>query len=192
MDFTLAETLQHLANDQHAFEKVLVRLYRTAFHLLHNRHEAEDVVQQSLLRALQSEHSFERQCLVTTWLNQIVRHHALDLLRHRRRFPRLALEQVTTSPMTLNFEATLNNRIDGACIFAALPRLLSAAEAKVVRYYYQHGWTSKEIAALCRKTPAWVRQLLHRALLKLRNDFTPSLCHEAQAQKVGKHSCRLL
>jgi len=192
MDFNLAETLQQLVNDQHAFEKVLAQLYRTAFHLLHNQHEAEDIVQQSLLNALQSEHTFERQCLVTTWLNQIVRHQALDLLRHRRRFPHVALEQETTSPLTLNFEATVHNQIDGAHIFAALPRLLTVAEAKVVWYYYKHGWTSKEIAALCGKTPAWVRQLLHRGLLKLRNYFTPNRCHEAEAQKVERPLGQLL
>jgi RNA polymerase sigma-70 factor (ECF subfamily) len=192
MDFNLAETLQHLVNDRHAFKTVLEQLYRTAFHILHNHHEAEDVVQQSLLNALQNEHAFERQCLVTTWLNQIVYHQALDVLRRRQRFPHVALKPETISPLTSNIEVTLNNRIDGARIFAALPRLLTAAEAKIVRYSYKRGWTSKEIAALCGKTPASVRQLLHRALLKLRHYFIPNLCHEAEAQKVGRHSGQLL
>jgi RNA polymerase sigma-70 factor (ECF subfamily) len=191
MDFNLAETLQQLVNDRQAFKTALEQLYRTAFHILHNHHEAEDVVQQSLLNALQNEHAFERQCLVTTWLNQIVYHQALDVLRHHHRFPHVALKPEIVSPLTSNLEATLNNRIDGGRILAALPRLLTATEAKVVRYYYKCGWTSKEIAALCGKTPASVRQLLHRALLKLRHYFTPNLCHEAEAQKAGRHSGRL-
>jgi RNA polymerase sigma-70 factor (ECF subfamily) len=185
------QTLQHLVEDHQAFDEVVERFYRVAFHRVHNHHDAEDIVQQSLLNALQAEDTFEGQCLLTTWLGQIVCHQAGDLLRRRQRFPHMALEQNAVSQLATNFEATINAKIDGGRILAALPKLLTPAEAQVVHYYYALGWTCKEIAKRLGKTPLLIRQLLYRALSKLRNYFARDLCHEAETQKTGRNPGRL-
>jgi RNA polymerase sigma-70 factor (ECF subfamily) len=191
MKINPAETLMRLVEDQQAFAKALTRLYRVALHMVHNHHDAEDLVQQSLVKALQGEQTFAGQCLVITWLRQIVRNLAHDFLRHHRRFPQVSLEDEAASELTANFETALNDQMDGARILAALPTVLTPTEAEVVRCYYEHGWSSEEIARLFAKTPAAIRQLHSRALMKLRHHFTHDRHDETENPKTGKHSGRL-
>lgn len=54
MAINLSEKLKHLVKDRQAFEKVLKQIYQIAFDMVHNHQDAEDLVQQSLLKGLQS------------------------------------------------------------------------------------------------------------------------------------------
>jgi RNA polymerase sigma-70 factor (ECF subfamily) len=171
MAIQLPETLAHLVNDRHAFERTLKQLYHLAFCMVHNHQDAEDIVQESLMHALQSAHTFAGRCQLTTWLCQIVRNQARNLLHRRSRFPQAALEDHTASPNTLSLEALFNDRIDGGDVFACLSKLLSPVETEVIQCHYVHGWSCAEIATLFAKTPAAIRQLHSRALCKLRSYF---------------------
>jgi RNA polymerase sigma-70 factor (ECF subfamily) len=190
MNCNLPETLQHLVDDHQAFENVLARLYRIAFRIVRNREDAEDVVQQSLFNALRGEDTFKGHCLLTTWLGQIVRNQARKLLHRRWHFPHVSVEEEIAALKTPNLETTWNNQIDRAQILAALPAWLTDAEADLVHLYYVQGWSCQEIAHFCGRTPTAIRQLLCRALSKLRKHFTPDPCYEAT--KAGRHSRRLL
>lgn len=75
--------------DQAAFE-VLVkkfqdRAYRTAFHMTGNHGDADDVAQDSFLRAYRGLPSFDERAEFGTWFHRIVINSALNLLRARRR-----------------------------------------------------------------------------------------------------------
>jgi RNA polymerase sigma-70 factor (ECF subfamily) len=191
MDIQRPETLAYVIEDHRAFEHMLTQLYRLALCMLHHPQDAEDIVQQSLLRALQGAHSFAGRCQVTTWLCQIVRNQARNLLHRRARFPQAGLDERAVSPNALSVESFCNDQIDGARILAALPVLLSAVETEVIQGHYVHGWSCEEIATRLAKTPAAVRQLHHRALLKLRSRFMPNRNDEANIQKTGNAFGRL-
>lgn len=192
MTCNLPETLQHLVDDHQAFAKVLTKLYRVAFRIVHNHEDAEDVVQQSLLNALRRESAFAGDCLLTTWLCQIVRNQARNLLHHRRHFPHLTLEEEAAALNIPSAETTWNDQIDHTRILTALPAVLTSTEADLVRIYYVDGWSCQEIAHFCGRTPTAIRQLLCRALSKLRNHFTQDLCYEVEAAEAGRYSGRLL
>jgi RNA polymerase sigma-70 factor (ECF subfamily) len=190
MDIQLPEALAHLVDDHHKFEHTLKQLYRVAFCMVHNHQDAEDIVQQSLMHALQSANTFTGRCQLTTWLCQIVRNQARNLLHRRSCFPQVALED-QVSPKTLSLESFCNDQLDGRCIFASLPKLLSPDESEVIQCHYVHGWSCEEIARLFAKTPAAIRQLHSRALSKLRSYFMPNPRDEAEDQKAGKPSGRV-
>ncbi len=192
MNCNLPETLQHLMDDHQALENVLARLYRMAFRIVRNREDAEDVVQQSLLNALRGEEAFKRHCVLTTWLSQIVYNQARKLLHRRWHFPHVTLEEEVAVLKTPNVETLWNDQIDHTQILAALPMLLTDAEADLVHLYYVGGWSCQEIAHGCERTPAAIRQLLCRALSKLRRHFTHDPCYDAEATKAGRPSRRLL
>lgn len=192
MECNPSETVQHLVDNHQAFEKALARLYQVAFHIVHIHEDAEDVVQQSLLNAIDSEKTFAKQCDLTTWLCQIVRNQARNLLHRRQHFPHLSLDEEMAVPSPLTVECDLNNRIDHTRILAAVPNLLRRVEADVVHLHYVLGWSCKEIAHGTGRTARAIRQLLYRTLSKLRTHFASNLDYERETTKAGRHSGRLL
>jgi RNA polymerase sigma-70 factor (ECF subfamily) len=159
--------------------------------MVHNHQDAEDIVQESLMHALQSAHTFAGRCQLTTWLCQIVRNQALNFLHRRSCFPQAALEDHVVLPNILSLEAFFNDQIDGGYVFASLSKLLSPGETEVIQCHYVHGWSCAEIAKLFAKTPAAIRQLHSRALCKLRSYFMSNRRNEAEDQKAGKPSGRV-
>lgn len=61
------------------------RLFRTAWSILRNRHEAEDVLQSSYAKALVAIGSFEGRSSLTTWLTRIAINEALASKRSQER-----------------------------------------------------------------------------------------------------------
>lgn len=71
------------------------RLYRLARSILHDDGEAEDVVQESYVRAFTHLDGFKGEATLATWLARIVANEALGRLRRRR--PTVELEQIAES-----------------------------------------------------------------------------------------------
>ena len=71
--------------DRHALNRLLTharpRLYAVALRMLRDRDEAEDVVQESLIKVCRHVTRFEGRSTFTTWLHRIVVNTALDRLR---------------------------------------------------------------------------------------------------------------
>jgi len=62
------------------------RVYRAARAILRDDHEAEDVMQQTYVRAYEHLHEFEARARFSTWLTRIAVHEALARVRLQRRF----------------------------------------------------------------------------------------------------------
>jgi len=75
--------------DQDAFRVLVERhshaLFRLAFRMTGNEQDAEDIVQDTLLRAYRQLDKFESRANFGTWLHRIAANCALDLLRKRKR-----------------------------------------------------------------------------------------------------------
>src|ERR1700747_3284247 len=71
--------------DRHALNRLLTharpRLYAVALRMVRDRDEAEDVVQESLIKVCRHVTRFEGRSSLTTWLHRIVVNTALDRLR---------------------------------------------------------------------------------------------------------------
>ncbi|HTZ98881.1 MAG TPA: RNA polymerase sigma factor [Candidatus Aquilonibacter sp.] len=80
-----------LRGDRQSLGALLVRyrpgLCARAFRILRNREDAEDVVQDAMLRAIEKLSTFEGRSQFSTWLTRIVINEALMRLRKRRRLP---------------------------------------------------------------------------------------------------------
>ena len=77
------------AGDQEAFRLLVERhshaLFRLAYRMTGNEHDAEDVVQEALVKAYRSLDRFEDRSSVGSWLYRIASNCAFDLLRARQR-----------------------------------------------------------------------------------------------------------
>lgn len=73
----------------HRFQQ---RIHALAWRILGQQQDAEDVVQQTFLSALEHLDAFREEATVATWLLRIATNHALKMLRKRRGLPTLPLE----------------------------------------------------------------------------------------------------
>lgn len=77
--------------DPAAFRELVVRhqdrVYAVAMHLLRDASEAEEVVQETFLAALEKLDGFRGDAAFTTWLHRVAANAALMRLRRRRRAP---------------------------------------------------------------------------------------------------------
>jgi RNA polymerase sigma-70 factor (ECF subfamily) len=99
-DRILVEAAQ--AGDPDAFEALVRRyqgpVYRTALRILGSRADAEDVSQDTFVRAWRSLARFRGDSAVATWLYRIVTRRCLDLIAARRRTEALDPDQLGTGP----------------------------------------------------------------------------------------------
>src|ERR1700693_3800135 len=88
----IAAVSQARGGDSEAFRLLVERhsraIFRVAFRMTGNEHDADDVVQETFLRAYKQLGRFEERADFGTWLHRIGGHCALDLLRSRGRLDR--------------------------------------------------------------------------------------------------------
>jgi RNA polymerase sigma-70 factor (ECF subfamily) len=84
------------AGDGDAYRALVERhsrsVFRLAFRMTGNEQDAEDVVQETFLRAYKQLHRYEARASFGTWLYRIASNYSLDLVRSRKRHPQTALE----------------------------------------------------------------------------------------------------
>ena len=158
-----------LNGDQDVFA-VLVERYKDAvqnlaYRMLGNATEAEDVTQETFVRAYTQLATYKSVHKFSTWLLSIASHLAIDQLR-RRRFLALPLEDVPllewivdtgVSPEQSALRGEKQDEIQ-----SYLQRLPGKYRAVIVLRYW-HDFSYEEIAQALNLTPALVKARLHRA-----------------------------
>ena len=85
--------------DAEAFRLLVERhskaIFRVAYRMTGNEHDADDVVQETLLRAWRQIGGFEERANFSTWIHRIAVNCSLDLLRSRTRHEK---NQMSTTP----------------------------------------------------------------------------------------------
>ena len=141
-------------------------MYRYAAWLSRDRAVAEDVVQESLLRAWKSLDALRDAAAAKHWLLTIVRR------ENARYFERRRLETVDVDNLTPSQEALLANQPDHELddVRAAIYRLEDDYREPLVLQVLM-GYSTNEIAELMGLKQGAVLTRLHRARLKLREDI---------------------
>ncbi|MGB9474871.1 MAG: sigma-70 family RNA polymerase sigma factor [Candidatus Udaeobacter sp.] len=158
--------------DREAFEMIIRTFSRTlfaiAYGVLQNREEAEDVVQDSLVKAWKTRWRVRDPEKFPAWLATITRHRAHDIFRRRRAVPlsEQLTEEIDDRPADA---AVLDQQLH--CALAALPELHRAA--LTLRYFEEMDYrTIEDTLGL---TNGALRGILGRALLSMRKQLRPAL-----------------
>ncbi len=142
-------------------------LYRVAHSIVRNPAEAEDIVQEVFLRALQKQHQLSSIAEVRPWLVRIAWNLALD--RRRRTRPEQMDEDFAAALTSASLPADLalaeTRRM--AQVFAAIERL-PRKEREALLLSAMDELSTAEIATILGKTQSGVRSLLFRARTRLR------------------------
>ena len=143
---------------------------RVAYRLLGHQQDAEDAVQEALVKALRHLEDFDGRSGFRTWLLKIVTNAALDSGRKRKRRPTVRLEDAETGGTevaSLDDPALGLHREDlRKALNVALDRLSPQTRATFV-LFAEAGLSYKDIAALQEMPVGTVMSRLHYARQKL-------------------------
>jgi RNA polymerase sigma-70 factor (ECF subfamily) len=156
-------------------------LFRLAFRMTGNEQDAEDVVQESFLRAYRQLAKFDDRASFGTWLYRIAANCSLDLVRARKRRseqlvaaepdtredPIASLPSGDPSPEREALSTEVRERV------AAAMQDLSAAErtAFVLRHF--EGMCIEEVSRVLECQPGAAKHSVFRAVQKLRRALEP-------------------
>jgi RNA polymerase sigma-70 factor, ECF subfamily len=162
--------------DRDAFEMIIRTqsraLFAIAYGILQNREEAEDAVQDALVKAWKSRWRVRDPEKFPAWLCMIARHRARDVFRKRRPLPLdqdLAQAMPATPEVAAATEGGLDRQIHSA--LAALPELHRSA--LTLRYFEEMDYQS--IEKLLGLSNGALRGILGRALASMRKELKPAL-----------------
>lgn len=167
------------------------RLYGLAVRMLRNRHDAEEVVQQTFLSVIEHLEGFREEAAFHTWLMRIAANHALALLRKQRTRATvpLAEDQSRDTYDDLphpEFIAPWRETPDQIAARRETRQLVAEALDQLDEKYRLvfalrdvEGLSTKETAGLLGITPGNVKVRLLRARLMLRERLTRLFGDEA-------------
>jgi len=183
-DEALAESARQ--GEQGAFATLLLRhqarIYRLAIRISRNRSDAEEITQETFLRALRGMASFRGESQIGTWLFRIAVTECLMRRRAARRRPAISLELVLSPSGELGAVASLGGSVPrgaddllhGKRITVQVRNALNELEqdqrdALVLRDLEE--LSAQEAGEILGVSAATVRQRAHRAKLKLRESL---------------------
>ena len=174
------------AGDADAF-RVLVdrysrKVFRLAYRMTQNKHDAEDVVQETFLRAYRRLKQFESRSSFGTWIYRIGVNVAMDLMRKVGRYeqteqlmpepdgdggPLFQLPAPEPAPDRLLLNTELRQKVES--VLASLsPQVRTAF---VLRHY--EGMSIEEIASMVGLKGSATKHSIYRAVRKLRKELEP-------------------
>jgi len=168
--YYISETLK---GDSRAYsflvEKYQNFVYTIVIRMVKVKEEAEEVSQDTFIKAFQSLSSYRGESKFSTWLYSIAYRKALDRIRKNNKINTTELiEEITES----NFESIENalhyiqeqerNEIIKKCILQ-----LKEQDAAIITFYYYEDLTVKEIAKITQLTEDNIKIKLHRSRKKL-------------------------
>lgn len=133
-------------------------ILRLAYSYLHNMADAEDILQETLIRYLRSAPEFESGSHEKAWLLRV----AANLSKNRIDYNKVRLSE------ELNEEIAADEHEDLSFVWEAVKKL-PETQCEVVHLFYQEGYSTAEIAGLLSRRESTVRSDLKRARDKLRS-----------------------
>ncbi len=153
----MADIDMNLVYAQHAEE-----VYRFLLRLCGDAALAEDLLQNTFLKAIEKVDTFDNRCKLTSWLCQIAKNDYYDYLRKNKKYPSHSLQDVDIPDSAASFDEILADRDTAREIRMAVHLLPEPyKEVFLLRVYAQLPF--REIGQMFQKTEVWGRVTYLRA-----------------------------
>ncbi len=180
-----AVVAQVLAGDRDAYRVLVERHSRTIFKLgyrmMGNETDAEDVVQETLLRAYAKLSGFQFEASFRTWLCRIATNHCLDVIakrKHETEMPKVMDEETEeVRDVDIAAEAPSPERVllsteARQALRTAMDSLSAVERAAFVLRHFER-CSIREISGTLRVSEGAAKQSICRAIRKIRKDLGP-------------------
>ncbi len=184
-DFDIVEQIRN--GEPEAFRLLVERHSRAVFRLTYrmtsNEQDAEDLVQETFLRAFKQLHRFDGRAAFGTWLHRIAANCSLDLLRSRKSREQVNTLQVAGEEIDI-FDRTPSSgpspeRITHSSEIARLlqPAMKQLSDMERAAFILRHheGMPMDEIGRVLGVLPNAAKHSVFRAVQKLRSALQPAL-----------------
>jgi RNA polymerase sigma-70 factor (ECF subfamily) len=151
------------------WEPARQRCLREARRILGNRDDAEEVVQEALVRAWRKRHALRNPAASLPWMLQITRNEAMRFAAQRQR--RRASEVPEAEPAPGREARVANHPLDDALMTLATEQALRSLrpdERRLIRLRYMEDLTQGQVAEALGVPEGTVKVRLHRARARLR------------------------
>jgi RNA polymerase sigma-70 factor, ECF subfamily len=174
------------AGDQDAFgllvERHSIRLFQLVYRMTGNEQDAEDVVQETFLRAYKQLNRFESRAGFDTWLHRIGANCSLDLLRKRKRqdeqVDAVQLKSEEPIPTLSSYAPPPDDQVYHLevqqKILAVMEQLTPMERTAFVLRHFE-GRSIEEIGRALGTGPSATKQSIFRAVQKMRRALEPVL-----------------
>lgn len=156
------------------FEMFYKRVYYTAYYIIKDRDLAQDILQETFVKAFENIHTVRDGEKLGAWLAAITTRTSIDYLRKLKRWNDVATkEEVLCSLITKDFESvtTLETIVEEKFIGEILLKEidgLTAEHREVILLYYYADMTYEEIAVAIEIKIDTVKTRIYRAKSKLK------------------------
>lgn len=190
-----------LAGDRDAYRILVERysryVYKMAYRLSGNAHDAEEIVQESFFRAYQKLEKFESRSNFGTWVYRIAANYTIDRMRQRTKEearretaerreeeglvedPLAVVPDASPSPERLMQSVQLRRKMQ-----QALGELTHAERTAFVMRHWE-GCGIEEIASVLKTNTSATKNTVFRAVQKLRHALEPFAGRRTQARAMG-------
>lgn len=146
----------HDRNVEEVFFEYGNMLYRIAFVMMKNAFDAEDIVQDTLIKYMECRKRFDTEEYRKAWLIRVTINLCKNRLRFYRNHPKISMEQLSRYYETKEETELMDNLL-----------LLPEKYRKILLLHYIEGYQGKEIAKMLTLSETTVRKRLERGRKKL-------------------------
>jgi RNA polymerase sigma-70 factor, ECF subfamily len=190
-----------LAGDREAFRVLVERhshnVYRLAYRMTGNQHDAEEVVQEAFLRAYQKLSQFAARANFGTWVYRIAANYAIDRMRQRKSedSKRALLARETDDGAEMDLMSSVPDAAPSPERLAQSGQLavqmrralsqLTPAERTAFVMRHWGGSGIEEIADALKSSTSAAKNTVFRSVQKLRKALEPFVEQRGQARAMG-------
>jgi RNA polymerase sigma-70 factor (ECF subfamily) len=153
-----------LAGNARAFDEIIRTHHRRIYHYVHQmtrqHQDAEDLTQQTFIKAFHHLARFDRQRPLINWLLRIARNTALNHFRDTKTWDEMPPETAGHEPTPAH---SAERREETANLWDRARALLSAREFEILWLRFAEEMSTEETARIVGLTQTHVKVLVHRA-----------------------------
>ena len=142
------------------------QLFRTCYLILRDKEDAEDVVQETLIKVFNNIKNFKGKSKLYTWIYQIALNLSRDILRRKVDF--LSFEDEWIGEEDPNFQ--IEKKIDKEVLKKEL-QALNPIYSEVLVLFYLRDFSIKEIALILETSEGTIKSRLSRARVILKTEL---------------------
>lgn len=163
--------------DRMAFRQLVLdhshAMFRVAWRLCNDESLAEDIVQESFIKAWRKIGDFRMQSSFRSWLHRITVNTAMDLLRKQSRRRQFETDEPEFETAEMSVLPRTDVQIDIRSQAGAAMQQLSDTERAALLLRHYEGHSIKEIAQILELTSDASKQAIFRAVQKMRVALQP-------------------
>lgn len=145
-------------------------VYQFLYIRTHDAEWAQELMQETFLRAVTSISRYDGSCKLSVWLCQIAKHVLWQELRKKHRTETVELDDSIPDEKSTDGEASVLGQENRMELYHSIHRL-SEQEREVVLYRITGELSFREIGEIMGKNENWARTVFYRSKIKIREEL---------------------